>query len=253
MVRRHCHLWGAMVVGLAFFPLAGCSKEPPPVKTAPPVVNQEPSLGEAEAAAVKVLEESGAKVNMHRNQQGKPVAVYSVAFPEKVKVTHAALKALKETNVERLSLGAIPNRSDVTDAELAELKQIKKLEYLMLDGTAITDAGLKEIGELTNLLWLELSRTAVTDVGVKELKNLKKLELLGLGATKITDAGLKELKELTKLEQLFLGDTQVTDAGLKELLGLTRLRNIILVRTRVTDKGVRELERALPVLERVQR
>jgi hypothetical protein len=45
----------------------------------------------------------------------------------------------------------------------------------------------------------------------------------------------------------------VTDAGLKELLGLTRLRNIILVRTRVTDKGVRELERALPVLERVQR
>ncbi len=84
--------------------------------------------------------------------------------------------------------------TQVTDAELKELKELKSLEWLYLDGTEVTDAGLKELKELKNLQTLRLIDTAVTDAGLKELKELKNLQLLTLYRTKVTDAGVMELK-----------------------------------------------------------
>jgi hypothetical protein len=46
----------------------------------------------------------------------------------------------------------------------------QSLETLTLVGTQVTDAGLKELKELRRLRWLDVRATQVTDAGVRELK-----------------------------------------------------------------------------------
>src|SRR5207302_1019475 len=92
--------------------------------------------------------------------------------------------------------------------------------YFYPFGTEMTDAGLKELAELKRLQWLGLSCSSLTDGGLKDLARLKSLQSLDLGGTKVTGTGLKELAELKDLQALQLSHTKVTDAGLKELAGL---------------------------------
>jgi internalin A len=92
-----------------------------------------------EAAAVKAIEKLGGNVTVDAKRPGKPVVGVSLFF------------------------------------------------------TQVTDAGLKELRELKSLTELDLGFTAVTDVGLKELKELKSLQTLDLSRTKVTDAGLKAI------------------------------------------------------------
>ena len=84
----------------------------------------------------------------------------------------AAIKAIKQLggtigdDEKRVDL----NRSQVTDADLAHLSVLTKLEFLNLYDTAITDAGLEHLKGLTNLNFLMLKQTNVTDAGVVKLK-----------------------------------------------------------------------------------
>src|SRR5947209_6639917 len=73
-----------------------------------------------------------------------------------------------------------------------------------LAGTQVTDAGLKELKDLKQLTTLSLWGTKVTDAGLKELKDLKQLTTLNLFGTKVTGEGLKELKDLQQLTSLNL-------------------------------------------------
>jgi hypothetical protein len=168
-----------------------------------------------EASALKAVEKLGGKVR-YEGGGGKVIGVY-----------------LKGTQV--------------TDAGLKELKDLKQLNFLDLSGTQVTDAGLKELKDLKQLHFLDLRGTKVTDTGLKELKGLTQLRVLRLGGFGlVTDAGLKELKGLKQLEELHLNATKVTDAGLKELKGLTQLEELRLGFTRVTGVGVADLKKALP-------
>jgi internalin A len=141
-----------------------------------------------EADAVKLVEKLGGKVMRDETKPGKPViGVY------------------------------LPRNTEVTDADLKGLKELKQLMTLDLKFTSVTDEGLKELKELKQLTKLYVGGTKVTDKGLKDLKQLKGLTTLGLGRTEVTDLGLKELKELKHLELLILQVTKVTDAGVKEL------------------------------------
>ncbi len=87
--------------------------------------------------------------------------------------------------------------SDVTDATLIELKGLKQLRELDLNGSQVTDAGLKVLGqELPALETLKLSGTAVTDAGLTEslalMESLKRLDLRG---TKVSPEVLKTWRE----------------------------------------------------------
>lgn len=105
----------------------------------------------------------------------------------------------------------------VTDADLAELKNLPKIAQLNLANTAVTDAGLAQIAGLTELTTLHLEKTAVTDAGLAHLKGLTKLEYLNLYNTAVTDAGLKNLADLKNLKKLYLWQTKVTDGGVASL------------------------------------
>jgi hypothetical protein len=156
---------------------------------------------------------------------------------------YALVAELKQHSIPGLSL----LRCDqITDAGLANLKELKGLTRLDLSSTNITDAGLAHLKELKGLTTLNLGGTQINGDGLAHLKELKGLTTLGLDDTRITDAGLAHLKELKGLTKLGLVGTQITDAGLanlKELKGLTELR---LGFTQISDAGLKELRSALP-------
>lgn len=140
--------------------------------------------------------------------------------------------------------------TQVTDADLQQLRPLAGLQKVYLGGTQVTDAGLQHLQGLTRLSILTLNRCAqITDAGLQHLKGVTSLGLLRIdGCRQVTDKGLEHLKGLPGLRGLWLdGCTQVTDEGLRHLRGLPLLQ-IGLDYTDVTDTGVEELKRAIPNL-----
>ena len=71
----------------------------------------------------------------------------------------------------------------------------QKFEESAIVLNILSDAAMADIRHLEKLEWLDLSQTGVTDASVKDLKQLKNLRVLRLENTKVTDAGVKELRE----------------------------------------------------------
>ena len=138
--------------------------------------------------------------------------------------------------------------AEISDAGLAHLKGLPKLQSLLLNDTGIGDAGLAHLSELTELVVLHLNGTKVTDAGLAHLEGLSKIQNLFLSGTKIGDAGLVHLKKLKNLHFLNLSQTQVTDAGLVHLKSLKGLSYLGLFGTGVTAEGVADLRSAIPGL-----
>jgi hypothetical protein len=69
-----------------------------------------------------------------------------------------------------LAMGNHHVRSDITDAGLANLAGMKKLETLIIANAGVTDAGLEHLKKLINLKRLRLERLNVTEAGVASLK-----------------------------------------------------------------------------------
>jgi hypothetical protein len=85
-------------------------------------------------------------------------------------------------------------------------------------GGRASDAEMACIGHLSRLQRLYLSNTAVRDAGLVNLKGLTGLQLLSIGGTGVSDAGLAHLKGLTRLAYLnLIGTNRVTDVGVREL------------------------------------
>ena len=143
-------------------------------------------------------------------------------------------------------VGVDLHQTQITDADIAQLKAFPNLRTLNLYHTRITDAGLANVAQLTQLQILHLGNTEVTDAGLRYLQALPDLHELGLTHTKVTDQGLACLANLKGLTELTLSGGQITDNGLRQLKTLHRLRKIVLIKTNVTKSGVEQLQRALP-------
>ena len=142
-----------------------------------------------------------------------------------------------------------PNVDDVfaedqplTDADLINLRGLKRLDRLVLSGTKITDAGLEQLRHVPQLPNLWLSRTAITDAGLVHLKAVPRLEILLLDGTHITDAGLVHLRSLPRLRVLDLSNTAIGDGGLAHLQAVKQLELLQLKQTRITDAGLAHLQ-----------
>jgi hypothetical protein len=81
----------------------------------------------------------------------------------------------------------------VSDATLAKLGDLKRLEFLTLDGTLTDDSGLGHLKDLRRLKHLSLVDTSVTDAGLVHLKAMADLRALILARTDVTDAGIRDL------------------------------------------------------------
>lgn len=110
----------------------------------------------------------------------------------------------------------------------------------------VSDAELAHIGHLSRLEYLILGNSPVTDAGLEQLERLESLRALNLQGTRITDAGLAHLEKMPVLHELGLGDTEVSDAGIVYLEGLSHLTVLGLEKAGVTVVGFRRLQEALP-------
>jgi uncharacterized membrane protein len=117
-----------------------------------------------------------------------------------------------------VDVNARPAGKAFGDKELSELAPIAPaVEWLDLGGTSVTDAGLAALGPMHRLERLHLDQTKVTDVGLGSLSHLKEIEYLNLRGTPVTDKGLAALRTLPHLRSLYLWQTAVTPAAAKAL------------------------------------
>jgi hypothetical protein len=178
------------------------------------------------------------------------VAEWVLSVGGRVQVNGAArdIRAADELPRERFTLTWVSLASNprLTDAGLAQFRELKGLTLLGLNATGVTDAGLEHLRDLESLGELDLGGTAVTDAGLAHLRNLKRLTKLYLGGTRVTDAGLKHLRELRGLTWLNLSGAQVTDAGLEDLRELRGLTTLGLKQTKVTAKGLEAFRAVVP-------
>ncbi|WP_138994912.1 c-type cytochrome domain-containing protein [Larkinella sp. C7] len=137
------------------------------------------------------------------------------AIEELKKAGLLVLPLSKEQN--QLEVSAVNARA-FSDAQAVSLPKLsQQIVWLKLGDTEISDATLAQVAQLKNLQKLHLEQTKVTDAGLKSLKNLPYLEYLNLYGTAVTDAGLAELAGIKNLKTVYLWQTKVTDAGVAEL------------------------------------
>jgi hypothetical protein len=94
--------------------------------------------------------------------------------------------------------------SGLSDTELAALKKLTFLESLDIsDNPQVTDAGMATVKSLERLQVLNLSKTALTDKGLMELRPLDGLRSLHVVGTKVTaGAAEKFADEMPNLRQV---------------------------------------------------
>lgn len=148
----------------------------------------------------------------------------------------AALGRLADRHGDRIG-GLILENTSVTDAGLAQLAKFPALRNLEIrndvswsaSGSAsgmITDAGMAHLKGLVRLQSLNVSYSSVTDAGLEALGELRELQSLYLGFSRVRGPGLEKLESLKRLSFLSLDGCKLDAEGLKVLAGATALRRL---------------------------
>lgn len=175
----------------------------------------------------------------------KNLKAVSISF---TKVSNPGLENLKDLpKLEYLLLYSVKS----IEGDFGAIGGCEHLVYLQLGNTNVTDASLKEIGRLAKLKELMLFSTPITDSGLQYVSKLEGLQVLILQGTKVSDSGLKHLSGLKQLRKLDLHSTSVSDAGLKYVAELQNLEELNLVLTNISDDGLSDLI-GLKRLRRIQ-
>lgn len=166
------------------------------------------------------------------------------------------LKGSQATDEGLRSIGTLANLEElfiwdgenVTDAGVAHLKNLTRLETFHLSKSKITDAGLASLARLSHLEHLSLQNNSFSDVGLSYLRGMSSLKQLhvGLGEQNITDEGMKSLAGLTNLEVLDIQNSKVTDQGLESLKGLPNLKQIWTTGSKITAEGEKRMKEIRP-------
>jgi hypothetical protein len=160
-----------------------------------------------------------------------------------------------------------------------QLKNIKSLQELGLNGVQITAKDFEvltelpslsvlslfdmeipsrecwiNLGKLTSLQRLSLNHTRpiITDENIGCLTGLHSLKRLKIFPAEIppniSDATLKHISKLQSLEHLTLYGARITDKGLKHLEKFKSLKWMDLQGCNVTEEGLQKLKKKLPAL-----
>lgn len=119
-------------------------------------------------------------------------------------VTDVGLQHLARLDrLQVLSLESL--NSSVTDRGIAHLATLRNLRELTLPNTDITNAAIPFIVQLKQLERLDLSGSNLDNEGLAPLKELRNLEYLDLRHTQVTSVAETVLAELPRLKELQTG------------------------------------------------
>jgi hypothetical protein len=143
-------------------------------------------------------------------------------------------------NLKALRIVSLWETRGITDAGLAHLSALTKVQTLNLYDCEITDAGLVHLRAMVHLENLLLGKTRVTGPGLSHLGRMSKLKTL---FTPTNSAGLEHIGRLHGLQELYAYDTRqpTPGDGLSDLAGLKGLRVLVLGENLCSDKGLATL------------
>jgi len=102
--------------------------------------------------------------------------------------------------------------------ELALLSSIAPaIQWLDLGGTSVSDAGMACLAPMHRLERLHLDQCRITDFGLGLLTGLRRMEYLNLRGTSVSDGGIIGLRQLPRLRSLYVWQTAVTPAAVRSL------------------------------------
>jgi hypothetical protein len=103
------------------------------------------------------------------------------------------------------------------DALLATIVKMPKLDSLALFNCDVSRAGFQSLRQMKRLERLVLSYSDACDEALAEIAQLPRLAELEIYSTEVTDAGLLQLQQMTTLKRLVLNYTRATDTGVAVL------------------------------------
>ena len=113
------------------------------------------------------------------------------------------------------------NNGKLTDAGMAQLAGLTKLENFSFVGTQMTGKSYAQFDGFTKLTRVSHRGSLIDDEGLRQLSDhLPNLESLSLAHAKFTDVGAPHLAKLTKLKGLELGTSKATPQALKHIAKL---------------------------------
>jgi len=138
-----------------------------------------------------------------------------------------------------------------TDADMALVGRLTRLETLIVRSKLITDEGCSHCRGLTRLrcLWL-LGSASITSRGLEQFLGAEALTNLQFAFPSVGDEEMEVVVRFRRLEGLLLWSTRVGDSGLRRITALKRLSRLVLPRT-VTRRGLRDLSE-LPELQNLR-
>ena len=113
------------------------------------------------------------------------------------------------------------NNGKLTDAGMAHLAGLTKLENFSFVGTQMTGKSYARFDGFTKLTRVSHRGSSIDNEGLRQLcDHLPNLESLSLAHAKFTDAGAPHLAKLTKLKGLEVGAAKATPQALKHIAKL---------------------------------
>ena len=123
----------------------------------------------------------------------------------------------------------------ILDAE--HLRNMRKLETLILYGTPVTEAGFIHLKGLNNLEEIRVL-FGLTDRGLRLVSDMPSLKEITIDGDTVTAKGLAELSKMKSLEHVYVDNTEKMDVMISRLPDLPRLKGLT-IGTGLTDKGIR--------------
>ncbi|MBS2008808.1 MAG: hypothetical protein JST01_17290 [Cyanobacteria bacterium SZAS TMP-1] len=129
--------------------------------------------------------------------------------------------------------------TDIDDAMLAHLKDLKEVRFLSLNKTLVKGPGLHSLTAMKNVLFINLSGDALQSGATRLLQKFPVLDNIGLTRTLLTDKELVDIANIKTLTTLSLSfNDGITDVGMKSVNQLPRLRVLDVDETSVTMAGL---------------
>ena len=147
------------------------------------------------------------KTEIHREQDEVNKAIDRIGIPVGKSFS---TNSTGDRVVNRIELNY--QGTDISDASLAELSNLRGVVGICLSDTRVTDESLSALSSLPDLEYVQLANTWIPDVGLVEFKMFPSLKRLDLRRTEISKNAGDELSKCNSLLEVYSVGTELRES-----------------------------------------